>query len=308
MSSSLPDGYTIRPATPEDASAVAELMNAAEGEETDELSSVDDVLHLWRGLYLAADTRLVVSADGEIAGAIATIGGDVERASIDAYVHPEHMGRGIGTALLELAEARARELLAGSGRVENTVLASNERAASLLARHGYRVAMHYLRMAIDLGDEPPPAPEWPAGLDPRPFEHGHAERFHAALEEAFEDERGHTGETFERWRERRLDEPSVDPTLWRAVWDGDEIAALIVVDRERFGMGWIGAVAVRRPWRTRGLGEALLRWAIRELHLRGERRVGLAVDSENPTGATRLYERVGMRVAWDAAVYEKELS
>jgi ribosomal protein S18 acetylase RimI-like enzyme len=34
---------------------------------------------------------------------------------------------------------------------------------------------------------------------------------------------------------------------------------------------------------------------------RGLRRALLSVDAENPTGATRLYERVGMRVVnrWD---------
>jgi hypothetical protein len=34
---------------------------------------------------------------------------------------------------------------------------------------------------------------------------------------------------------------------------------------------------------------------------RGLRRVLLSVDAENPTGATKFYERVGMRVAnrWD---------
>jgi hypothetical protein len=40
---------------------------------------------------------------------------------------------------------------------------------------------------------------------------------------------------------------------------------------------------------------------------RGERRVALAVDAENDTGATRLYESVGMRVAFGAITYEKRL-
>ncbi len=33
----------------------------------------------------------------------------------------------------------------------------------------------------------------------------------------------------------------------------------------------------------------------------------LGVDSENPTGATRLYERAGMRILWRADVWRKEL-
>jgi hypothetical protein len=36
--------------------------------------------------------------------------------------------------------------------------------------------------------------------------------------------------------------------------------------------------------------------------------VGLGVDAENPTGATRLYESVGMRVLKEDVVFEKELT
>jgi hypothetical protein len=40
---------------------------------------------------------------------------------------------------------------------------------------------------------------------------------------------------------------------------------------------------------------------------RGRRRIGLGVDAENPTGATQLYERVGMRASSQDDVYEKSL-
>jgi ribosomal protein S18 acetylase RimI-like enzyme len=73
-------------------------------------------------------------------------------------------------------------------------------------------------------------------------------------------------------------------------------------------MGWIASVGVRPPWRRFGLGLAMLQEAFRRFYERGERVVGLGVDAENPTGATRLYERAGMSVAWQATVYEKELA
>jgi hypothetical protein len=34
----------------------------------------------------------------------------------------------------------------------------------------------------------------------------------------------------------------------------------------------------------------------------------LGVDAQNPTGATRLYERAGLRVIKEDIVYEKELT
>jgi ribosomal protein S18 acetylase RimI-like enzyme len=64
---------------------------------------------------------------------------------------------------------------------------------------------------------------------------------------------------------------------------------------------------VRRPWRRRGLGEALLLRALGQFYERGERVVQLGVDAENPSGATRLYERVGMTVGFEAVIYAKDL-
>ena len=67
-------------------------------------------------------------------------------------------------------------------------------------------------------------------------------------------------------------------------------------------------LAVRRPWRQHGLGMALLRHSFGEFHRRGARKVGLGVDSENTTGATRLYERAGMHVAQQFDFFEKVLA
>ena len=64
---------------------------------------------------------------------------------------------------------------------------------------------------------------------------------------------------------------------------------------------------MRRAFRGRGLGEALLRQAFRELSARGRTGCDLHVDSDSVTGATRLYERVGMRAHPRFATWEKEL-
>jgi ribosomal protein S18 acetylase RimI-like enzyme len=70
----------------------------------------------------------------------------------------------------------------------------------------------------------------------------------------------------------------------------------------------VAVLGVRPAWRRHGLGEALLRQAFHDLYELGRRRVGLGVDAENTTGATRLYERVGMHVVWREDAYEKVLS
>ena len=72
-------------------------------------------------------------------------------------------------------------------------------------------------------------------------------------------------------------------------------------------MGWVSILCVRRPWRGKGLGLALLQHTFNELHHWGKRRAGLGVDAQNLTGAIRLYEKAGMRVQRQYDTYELEL-
>ena len=298
----LPDGYSVRRPTPSDAPAAAAVITGAD-EAADKLTA-DDIERGWRELDLDNDVWLF-DQNGSVVACGGLLKRSDERVASEGYVEPRHAGRGLGSALLTLIEARAAEL-APRGRLTNGVIASNRAATSLLEGRDYRPVRHFFRMAIEL-DEPPPRPEWPDGLEPRPFDRSHAREFHAALEEAFADEWGHVAEPFEAWQARRVDSPGASPDLWLGVWDGDELAATIVCDARRYEMGWVAAVGVRAGWRRRGLGLALLHHAFGEFWRRGERIVGLGVDAGNATGATRLYERAGMRVAFEAVVYERRL-
>ncbi|HVM70013.1 MAG TPA: GNAT family N-acetyltransferase, partial [Gaiellaceae bacterium] len=69
--------------------------------------------------------------------------------------------------------------------------------------------------------------------------------------------------------------------------------------------GHVSLLGVRRPWRRRGLGEALLLHSFAAFRAAGYRRGTLGVDASSPTGATRLYERVGMRVYRDTVFLER---
>ena len=76
----------------------------------------------------------------------------------------------------------------------------------------------------------------------------------------------------------------------------------------RGGAGYVDNLAVRPAWRRRGLGSRSCSEAFAEFARRGVTRVGLGVDAENPTGATRLYERAGMQVDWQDDVYARKLA
>jgi GNAT superfamily N-acetyltransferase len=129
--------------------------------------------------------------------------------------------------------------------------------------------------------------------------------FYETAEEAMADAWGHVPRSYEEWRERRT-QSAFDPRLWFLALDG-EVPAGGVMCSISDGIGWIDTLMVRRPWRRRGLGFALLTHAFRELYGRGMRRQVLTVDAESPTGATRLYERAGMHIGQQYATYSKEL-
>jgi GNAT superfamily N-acetyltransferase len=103
-----------------------------------------------------------------------------------------------------------------------------------------------------------------------------------------------------------------DPTLWFLAMDGPsgEIAGICLCRAQAYNdpnVGWVNILAVRRPWRKRGIGLALLRHAFGELYRRGKNMAGLGVDAENLTGALRLYENAGMHVHRAFDLFEKEV-
>jgi mycothiol synthase len=305
MSSSPPDGLRVRRATVEDAAAIDELITAAdEAVQGWSESSVPELLGWWRMMDLEQSSWVLYDETGIRAYAAGFSHGDLFE--LDGFVHPDHQQRGLGAWLVARGEDRAREL--GKARLQTFSLAGDVRAHRLFEQCGMRELRRYYRMMIEL-DEPPPPAVFPDGLSVETFDPDHARAFHDALIEAFADEWGFVAMSFEDWRELRLvKDPDYDPTLWFLVRDGDEIAAVMRNEPDRSGAGFVGALGVRKPWRKRGIALALLYHAFGEFHRRGKRRVALGVDAENPTGATRLYERAGMHVAFEAVAYGKDLA
>jgi ribosomal protein S18 acetylase RimI-like enzyme len=118
------------------------------------------------------------------------------------------------------------------------------------------------------------------------------------VNEAFADDWHHHDVSPSNFTEFYVKQRHFDPSLWLLAWDDGDLAGFVLATSEHLGdpdLGWVGTLGVRPAWRRRGLGEALLRAAFAELYARGRRRVGLGVDTENVSGALRLYERVGMR-------------
>jgi len=274
--------------------------------------TADGLREEWDGLDLHLDAWLV-EVDGRLAGVAHMLDRKPGRFIGDGYVHPELTGRGVGDRVLELLEQRVLEQRAEWPDGERIVLEAahlvgDERAPLLFRGRGFQRVRSFFRLVTDVTG-PVPAPAWPPAAELRPFDpdvHGRA--LHAAELEAFADEWAYVPLPYDRWRERALGRTGLDPSLMPVVWSGEEVVAFSRNYAKRNGdWGWIGTLGVRPAWRRRGLGLALLHESFRRFRETGETAVALGVDVENPTGATRLYERAGMRMLWQADVWQKEL-
>jgi len=101
-----------------------------------------------------------------------------------------------------------------------------------------------------------------------------------------------------------------DPTLRFLALDGEQIVGVALCTPKPDDdpdIGWVATLGVLREYRQRGVALALLRHAFSEFYRRGKKGVGLGVDAANLTGATRLYEKAGMRVVRTWANYGKVL-
>jgi mycothiol synthase len=229
---------------------------------------------------------------------------------LDLREHPRR--REIGGARLVLAEAEAwaRER-AAAGALLRAAAASEDRVLlALYEDGGYTPVRHNLEMGITLDDDIP-EPRWPRGITVRTLASDQDQRrVYEADMEAFEDHWEFVRWRFDEWRAWMVDDPRFDPSLWFLAEEGDDLAGFCLGVVHASGdpsFGHVALLGVRRPWRRRGLGLALLQHAFREFRRRGMTRANLDVDAENLTWAVRLYERAGMHVVKRRITYEKAL-
>jgi mycothiol synthase len=307
----LPLGYQFRAPTLEDVEATVGMFNAHERWFNGKNSfRVADTRAEWSmpGVDLDDTSRLVLTADGQVAGyyeiwdeAPFTV------AQLWGRIHPDHFGRGIGSFLLDWALSHAQEKIDKAppeARISARayIYSSHHSAAELFLNTGFTPIRYSLRMVIEL-KQPPTAVTAHEGITFRSMESRQEMRaVFSAMQESFRDHWGYVERSFEeglkQWSYYWENTQDFDPSLWFLALDGDEIAGISLCKQHSHDepeMGWVSTLGVRRPWRRRGLGMALLQHSFDILYQRGQRKVGLGVDAESLTGATRLYEKAGMR-------------
>lgn len=320
----LPAQFTARAATMTDIETAVSLFNTCAIATTGAPeTTVNELRTEWGNPHfdLPTATRVVLSADGQLVGYLEVH--DTAPIPVTSWiwgcVHPDYERQGIGTYLMIWGEQRVRQAVKrcpDDARVvvRCNVLNTHTAAQKLLTQQGMTIVRHSWRMVIEF-DEAPHLSAWPAGLTLKTFaDMRDLTAVYQAVSESFQDHWGHVEQPIEEgikeWQYWTEHDEDFDPALWLLAMDGDEIAGFSLCRQhadDDADMGWIGTLGVRRSWRRRGLGLALLQQSFIEMHKRGRLRVGLGVDAGSLTGATRLYEKAGMKVSRQYHAYEKEL-
>lgn len=281
--------FTVRPARSDDTEAVFKLYADWQ---TSNYGQVEIGREMYATILASADGAFVAELEGRVVGEADASGG-----WIDVGVEPGVRRRGIGTALLREAEAAAT--------AEPTLLMalkSDPPGAAFARANGYHKAWDVWLMGIDLPEEIP-EPKWPEGVSVRTYggEEAEAREIKDLLDLAYAEEFHHQPATFEHWSRFMFEDPMFDPKVWfLAVADGKIVGAALNWDE-----GYIKDLVVHPDWRGRGLGKALVYETFAEFKRRGLPRVTLKTDSNNPTDAWRLYERVGMSKERTYEIFQK---
>jgi len=296
--------YSVRPATPKDIEAVYELI--AKQKTIDfgnAMMSLEDLRKLWETIDLDTDT-LTAFAEGELAGYAELLDGDspfiylANRNNVD-----------LGFQLLKLLEQKAAIRATGRIQLATQISEKNQSLIQLFASNGYESNLSFLIMELML-NEPPPLPQWAEGIQVRTFVPGSDEQAtYQTDEEAAHDKGYHNPLSYEGWVKRMgMNRETFDSTIWFLACDESETVgvALNVLGKVPDTV-WVDHLSVRRAWRNKGIGKALLLHSFGEFYKRGIQIVKLSVDSKSLTNAPRLYESVGMQTTQQYHIYKKDL-
>lgn len=317
--------YTWRSATQDDAPAIHQMALAnqkADGMES--AQPVEELRHMmaFLGDKLQSDTLLALTGSGAVV-ALALVfippGGEKHRANLTASVHVAHRGQGIGTFLTNWLEARARQRFASFEDDLPCVMQIGIRdhqtdRMELLAAHGFQPTRYFFKMERDLSlpiPEVPLTPElmlvnWLPARD---------EAVRMAFNDSFRDHYGFFPVDADLWQGGFTGKPDFrgDLSALAVEADGRVIGfCLTSISPERNAQsgkneGFLEEIGVIRGRRKRGIASALIVSAMQALKASGIALASLGVDTENPSGALRLYENLGFQAVQRSVAYQKAL-
>ncbi|MHB8133111.1 MAG: GNAT family N-acetyltransferase [Anaerolineaceae bacterium] len=314
--------YIIRPASSTDVIQVTELINICSQElyGRDEMNP-DELENDWRleGFDLEKDSLLILQESTLVGYAdIWRVVPPFVRFDTMIQVHPDFRGMGFGWLLNVWAESRAQELMQKAQEglrvfLSSYVNARDQEAVKLLNEFGSKIERYSLIMERDLNGIIE-GPSLPDGFSIRMARQDEYPDVYKLQRECFRDHWGFIEVPLEKgyqlFQANYINDPFFQPELWFVIeHDGDLVGLIIGTSVTSYGedYGWIGSLGVLREYRKLGLGKALLLQAFNVLQLLGSTKVGLSVDAQSLTGATKLYQNVGMTIVEKFIRFEKTL-
>jgi GNAT superfamily N-acetyltransferase len=313
MSNAEPEGFAVRPTTLDDVPAIYGLLQSHECAlygSTDKILAYVQATYSEPSLDFAGDTCLVFDRAGRLVGSMLLEQSRYANFGVTVCVFPPEPDSHLDDYLLSRAESRARALMVQAQpgvqvTLDGWVSSIDQESRKSYEQAGFQEVRRNWRMEIEFNGLPA-SPTWPEGVELRLFAPERDDRaVFEMVEQAFQDHWGQRPEDFAEWRSWAIERADFDPSLYLIAWAGNQPIGGALCHAGP--PGWVNSLAVAREWRGRGLGLALLHHAFGELYRRDLRRVGLAVDSENLTGATRLYQRAGMHKTREYLKMKKEL-
>jgi mycothiol synthase len=327
-------GLDWRPAAEPDTEAWAALIARTAGAEKpvwfERAADLEQILQSKKNR--PAGNTLLVLDGGAAPRAYARItkNKDGDKAYGFGCVDPAWQRRGIGTALLGWLSERTIQRFAEDSGSATSVQApqrpvprlrihmeqQHEHQQRLLRTSGFHVVRYFNEMHRRLDGVQLPAVRLDDGLDLVTMRPELSEDVRLAHNAAFRDHWGSEPRDEESWG-FTVNDPQARPDLSAVVLDRSSgiVAGYQLASHDPdsavsrgYSEGYTDLLGVRREYRGRGIAQALLADAMRRFAAAGMDRASLDVDSENPTGALALYEKMGYAAVNRSLAWDKELA
>lgn len=294
---------TVRAPRDEDLTLVYEIVAA---DDRNELGKPDidesDVTEWWsQPHHDKSRDAWVLERDGVPVGYAHTTDRNREgKFATDVWVIDEHDEQGYDE-LLVTAMARAGQIAEEQSLAKREVITwsvmGRERRSQWLTARGFTQVRRFYRMEVHLTEAPQPVLDAGVTITPLGTDVEARRTFQQLMSDAFVGHWGYVAVDYDTWLARASASPHLDwDTIWIARVDGVPAAGLKM--RLYDDIAFIDNIGTLKEFRGRGLAIALLRTAFAESLRRGQPHVELGVDTENDTGAVRLYVKAGMSVAF----------
>lgn len=297
--------YSFRPATFADAEHVYALITEQNMlDYGSAMVTLNDLQKRWKNGDIQTETCVAVT-DGELVGYAELRDGD----SLFIYLADRNNVE-LGSRLLNILEEKATLQNTEAIELGTQVSEKNQALIQIFCTNGYTSNLSFFIMELKI-DTTPAAPKWPAGVDVRTFVAGQDEQStYQVDEEASQDKGYYHPLDFDGWARRMgLNSERFDPNLWFLAHHENNIVgvALNVKDQDT-NTAWVDHMGVRRAWRKKGIGKALLLHTFGELYRRNITHIMLSVDSKSLTNAPRLFKNVGMKPVQKYHIYKKTIT